>query len=360
MTDGRTSLCPLPPAQWPAADQEAWAQAFRPGDPFAPGGGAADWRPASRALVARAYGTWLAWLAAEGLLDDGPPMARVSRRRIKAFVEAMQARWRSATVSLTFDGLLRAFQAMAPEADLAWLHRILSHLRSLRFDRKPKLPRLRPAKELYDLGLRLMTEAADDRPVSSLWTATLYRDGLMIAFLASRPLRVGTFAVLDLDRHIRREGDTYWLMIPPHITKTATALEMPLPSALTPYLERYLETYWPRLVRPQSPARLWLNRHGGALDPRDIRARISRLTRVAFGKSVNPHLFRDCAATSIAVEDPDHVRTAAVLLGHRRLATTERHYNQARSLAASRRYQQAIRGRRGPARTASRRRDGES
>ena len=27
-----------------------------------------------------------------------------------------------------------------------------------------------------------------------------------------------------------------------------------------------------------------------------------------FGHALNPHLFRDCAATSIAIEDPDHVR----------------------------------------------------
>jgi integrase len=54
---------------------------------------------------------------------------------------------------------------------------------------------------------------------------------------------------------------------------------------------------------------------------------------------VNPHLFRDCAATSIAVHDPDHVRIAAAVLGHRSFATTQRHYNLATALKAARNYQ---------------------
>lgn len=352
-----SALRPLPPEAWPAADCAAWAAACRPGDPFSPGGRAAHWRPASRALVERGYGTWLAWLAAEDLLDDRPPAERLDRRTVKAFVETLEGRWRSATVSMTFDGVVRALQVMAPEADLAWLFAILGHLRSRRHDRRPKLARLRPARELYDLGLSLMAEAEDQLPAASLWTSILYRDGLMIAFLAARPLRVGTFAGLELDAHILHQGDVYRLMVPAALTKTAQPLEMPLPEALTPHLDRYLAIYRPRLARPQSPAHLWLNRHGGALHPKDIQARVTKLTRTAFGKSVNPHLFRDCVATSIAVEDPDHVRTAAVLLGHRTLTTTERHYNQAGALEAGRCYQQAILGLRGRSRKAERRSD---
>jgi integrase/recombinase XerD len=45
-----------------------------------------------------------------------------------------------------------------------------------------------------------------------------------------------------------------------------------------------------------------------------------------FGHMINPHLFRDCAATSIMIEAPKHVRIAARLLGHATLRTTERHY----------------------------------
>jgi integrase len=65
-------------------------------------------------------------------------------------------------------------------------------------------------------------------------------------------------------------------------------------------------------------------------------------TREAFGRSVNPHLFRDCAATGVAVEDPAHVGIGAPLLGHRSRATMERHYNQAGSVEAARRWHRTL------------------
>ena len=55
------------------------------------------------------------------------------------------------------------------------------------------------------------------------------------------------------------------------------------------------------------------------------------------------HLFRDCAATSIAAEDPDHVRLAAQLLGHASLQTTERYYVAANTRSAMRRHHDRIR-----------------
>jgi integrase/recombinase XerD len=66
---------------------------------------------------------------------------------------------------------------------------------------------------------------------------------------------------------------------------------------------------------------------------------IARRTGTAFGRPINTHLFRDCAATSIAIEDPEHVRVASQILGHRSAATTERLHNQAQAVDAARRYQ---------------------
>ena len=65
-------------------------------------------------------------------------------------------------------------------------------------------------------------------------------------------------------------------------------------------------------------------------------------TEEAFGKPINLHMFRDAAATSIAIEDPDHVRIAATLLGHSSLATTQKYYDQSRMLAAGRNYQSTL------------------
>ena len=73
---------------------------------------------------------------------------------------------------------------------------------------------------------------------------------------------------------------------------------------------------------------------------------ICRLTKKAFGTSINPHLFRDCAATMIAIEDPSHVRIVPSLLGHTSLKTAERHHNQAQTLEGVGHYHAALASRR--------------
>ena len=66
--------------------------------------------------------------------------------------------------------------------------------------------------------------------------------------------------------------------------------------------------------------------------------RIVNQTKTAYGKSVPPHWFRDAAATSIAVDNPRHIGDAHLVLGHAGLETTQKHYNHAKSLQASRRH----------------------
>jgi hypothetical protein len=44
---------------------------------------------------------------------------------------------------------------------------------------------------------------------------------------------------------------------------------------------------------------------------------------------------RTCSATSIAIDDPRHVRIASRLPGHRAFSTTEKYYNQARGVEAT-------------------------
>jgi hypothetical protein len=60
------------------------------------------------------------------------------------------------------------------------------------------------------------------------------------------------------------------------------------------------------------------------------------------GQAIHPYLFRDCAATTIAIDDPAHVGIAFRLLGHRTEPTTERYYNQARGVEVSRLTQESL------------------
>ena len=115
--------------------------------------------------------------------------------------------------------------------------------------------------------------------------------------------------------------------------------------ALVPALERYLAVHRPVLAalrgRWHQPAgtALWLSAHGSPITEMALYDRVRQLTAAAFGRSVNPHLFRDAAATSLAIQDPAQVRIAAQILGHASFATTERHYNLARSLDAGQAWQ---------------------
>jgi hypothetical protein len=61
---------------------------------------------------------------------------------------------------------------------------------------------------------------------------------------------------------------------------------------------------------------MWVGGAGQALAEHTIRQTIIGRTQAVLGVPINPHLFRDCAATTLAIEDPAHVGAAATILGH--------------------------------------------
>ena len=125
---------------------------------------------------------------------------------------------------------------------------------------------------------------------------------------------------------------------------------MPLPDELTPAIEVYLSDHRPLLCQRRTGRSapignaLWVSAHGAPMRDGSAHQRIREQTQAAFGYPVNPHLFRDCVATSVAENDPNHFGVAARLLGHRNLSTTRRYYDQARSIEAVRRHQELVIG----------------
>lgn len=71
-------------------------------------------------------------------------------------------------------------------------------------------------------------------------------------------------------------------------------------------------------------------------------SQISKVTERAFGKPINPHLFRDCAVTFVALDDPKHIGIAAPILGHTDPRTTEQYYILAQQIAAGRKLQASL------------------
>jgi integrase len=178
----------------------------------------------------------------------------------------------------------------------------------------------------------------------TLASAMAFRDGLIIAFLAYRPLRAKNLAMICCDQHLTRRGEAWWVAFAGDEMKNKQPLEFPFPAALNHHLEIYLDTYRPVLLTaggrpaPATVSRLWASRNATTLCQQTIGDHIKRHTRAEFGIALNPHGFRDCAATWIAIYDPEHVQIVAAILGHSCLETSEHYYNLARGLEAGRRY----------------------
>lgn len=318
-----------------------------------PGGRAAGWSQGGRGIVVEGYGRWLTWLVRTGQLDPASSAdARVTRARVAAYAEWLGSRIAPMSVSARIGQLAQAMRALAPEHDWRWLFRAASRIAAVAVPVRAKRQRMQECQVLVELGIQLMRRAGTSNPRLNVRQALLYRDGLMIALMAYRPLRLRTFAAITLGQHLVQRNEIWWLAFSAEDTKTKEPMEMSFPKELVPYLEVYLHQHRPVILKRNSrreqlgtpaPSALWIATGGKKMASGTINAQIGKHTLAAFGKPINPHLFRDCAATPIAIQDPKHVRMIAPILGHRSPLTSERHYNQARTLEAARRYQQTIR-----------------
>lgn len=349
MTSTTSPLC-LPVTAWPAADRQAWEAAVTPGDFLEPGGPLSHLAPRTLKGVAQSYGRWLAWVAAGEAAPpvDAPPAARVTPERVTAYIQDLRQHNAPYTVRNRVRDLLVALRGLAPDGGWGFLERAHAHLHARARPAGDKRPRLQASSELFALGLRLMSEAEAAEGLSPVKRAAGFRDGLLVALLAARPLRLRNAAGLTPGRSLVATDGGWMIRIAAEEVKTRRPLEMAMPEALVPWLERYLDHHRPALLGNVNGRTrtahdgLWVSQFGTRITDNALYKIVCRLTEAAFGRSVNPHLFRDSAATTIAIEDPAHVRMAARLLGHASSATTERYYNQAQAVDAARAFQAGV------------------
>ena len=321
----------LPLHEWPEIDRRIWEAALQPGDLLDDGGARARYAPASNRKLAKGYGRWLSWLTWVGQLDPiTAPATRITPARVAAYVGDLERFNGSHTLLARLQELHDMATVIDPGQDWGWIRRIAARVRARHAPVRQKRARLVGADELFALGFQLM--AAAPSAGTGRQQAITYRDGLIIALLAAR----------TLGRTVMMRGADWWITVPAAETKTGSPIEAPLPAQLGPALASYLAVHRPllaglsgRWAAPVGEA-LWISSDGSPMSAQALYDRIVERTDTAFDRSIHPHLFRDCAATTIAIEAPQHVRIAAQLLGHRSGATTERHYNQAQALEAAR------------------------
>jgi integrase/recombinase XerD len=334
---------------WPETDRRLWQDALAPTDPFEPTGGTrAGHSRQSNFKTEVGYGRWLTWLATTGQLDaERAPPERITRDRVKAYVEHLQGLGNgSQTILSRLQELGDFARAIAPDQNWSFINRIASNVRARTVPVRDKRTKLATTMELLGLGLDLM-ESAQHQSTRRLG-AIAYRDGLIIALLALRPLRRRNLAGLVLGDTLVQVGEAWMLRIAPEDTKTHQPIDMPWPAALVDHLGVYLGLHRPvlaalrsRWTKPVGDA-LWVSSHGSPMTQMALYDQIRLRTHEGLGKDTNPHLFRDAAATTLAIEDPQHVRLATPLLGHRNPGTTERHYQQAQAIEAHRAFVAAL------------------
>jgi integrase/recombinase XerD len=333
----------LPYGQWPAPDRFLWERAMRSDDPFADTAGA-RLSKASQHSYLFAWRRYLGFLAIhEPTALEIPPAERLTIERVRSFVAHLAETNLPRSVAAGVDGLYLAARVMMPERDWTWLKAVKARLYRAAPASAPSGPVI-TSLQLLDLGQELMDESkpTPDTPIGKE-DAVLYRDGLMIALLAFAPLRRKNAAALEIGRHLVREGDGWFIIIPRDETKTRTPLEFPVPELLESYLAIYLDIVRPQMLRHPTCAALWLNSRGGALSYAGIGGIMPRHSTSRLGFRITLHDVRDAAATTWALLAPDRIGVARDLLAHSDLRTTKR-YNRARGIEASRAHNQLIAG----------------
>lgn len=335
---------------WSLEDQEAWARAQQHGDIFGGTGPASSWREPTRRLVEQAVGRFLGWLVDEHTRETAPAPVpdAATPETIRAYAAWLSERVASVTVHAHFRDLVEYCRVAWPERDRSHLHRAERSLSWRAVSSKDKRNRVVPIEDLVRLGQSLMASAKQVSGGDQRLPLTQYRDGLAIAFLALRPLRIRTFGSLQLGTNLIPVNEGWKVVVQPELSKTKRYWEADFPTELIPALSHYLIQVRPELTKLRGrwysePGRaLWISNDGSALKPKALGEAITRRTAETLGRAISPHLFRDCATTTLADNSPEDVRLATPLLGHTHPKATERHYNQARQIDAGRKHIDAL------------------
>jgi integrase len=329
--------------EWPAADRRAWEAALLPGDIFEPGGVASRWSAATRRKTAAGYGRFLFWLQEQGALDECVgPEARVTRERLAAYLDELRTMNRGHTLQCRIQELGDALRAMVPKQDWRWVLRAAGRLRASTRPAWNKSGRLTPIADVIAQVFRMMAEAEEASARSALGRAALFRDGLLVVFLAYHPLRLRNLAALRIGRHLVDGGDRLILTLDASETKGRQWIEQELTPRLSAALRRYLQRHRPVLLRRRGrwhrPARheLWISRDGSPCSAETFQNIIAKHLCGPDGRPLSPHLFRSIAATSVATDAPEAVDIIPAILAHGSPAAAERYYNLAGSLDAAR------------------------
>ena len=329
---------------WPHADRETWRAAQAAEGVLGNGGMVSHLSARTLQDLTRRYSYFLSYLVAGGkLYQHAPAAASVTEDNILLYVRYLEPRVSSVTLAQSLYKIARVAACLDPDRDWRWLQRVARRL-DLRAKPRDKRNEVVEIKELFRLGLQLMDQAEKTNNSTSFRRALLYRDGLIIALSAADPLRLDNIATLEIGRTLIKDGATWSFEVPAEETKERRLHLAVLPDWSARCIDRYIEFYRSCFRNAGSTSQLWLGQGGRRLGQDGLYRLVCRRTLAAFGKRINPHLFRACLITSTAVHHGAHMGLAMTVLRHQHSRVTERHYNQAKMIDAVRAYQEILFG----------------
>jgi integrase len=329
----------LPVSEWPDADRHAWEEACRPGSRLKPGGVASYLAQVSRDSFARRYGAFLAFLDRNGRLHQhSAAAAQVTPTNVAAYIDELTARVRSVTYNCIYH-LRRAAELLAPTIDFSWLAEIEKDL-ALVMEPRSKSDRLVLSERLVEAGLTLVIEA-QQLADNDFARARGIRNGLMIALLAVCPNRLKNFSTLEIGHTFKQVHGSWWIAVPAALTKSRRRPdERRVPGWLNNTIDLYLNQSRPVLLRSGSATNaLWISSTtAGPMTTKNLGTLVSKVTLETLGVDVSPHLFRTAAASTAATYGGRTPHLASAILNHTDPRVTEKHYNRASSMSASKIY----------------------
>ena len=332
----------LPLPDWPKVDRNSWHAAQEAAGVLDDGGAASHLNALTRRDLTRRYAYFLSFVASQGKLDlEAPAAATVTEQNVLNYVQFLQQHVSSVTLAQSINKISRVADFLAPQRDWRWLRRLARRL-ELRAKPRDKRNEVVSIRELFQLGQQLMDQAEKSTSATNSFRALLFRDGLIIALLAADPLRLANATAQEIGRTIIKDGTTWSIQIPPEETKAGRLHLAILPDWSTRCIDRYVQHYRTFLANTEPTNRLWLSDVGRPLTSDEFYRLVCKRTLDAFGKRVNPHLFRSCLATSTAVHHGAHIGLAMTVLDHTSIEVTERYYNQAKMIDAVRTYQDLL------------------
>ncbi|MEH6633452.1 MAG: tyrosine-type recombinase/integrase [Halopseudomonas aestusnigri] len=200
------------------------------------------------------------------------------------------------------------FEIDDQEDPLNWLLHQAMVLENLQKSEKSKVSRIVPPQDLFRLGMDLCKRASKLKIGTP--AAVDYRNGLLIALLALRPVRISNLIELEFGEEIIDCGivniNKQKISWPCQSMKNRHSYEVSIPKGVIRPMETYIGLYRNVLAGNHETKKLWLTREGGsALSIEQARQVIKRTTKVHLGVDVCPHLFRDSNASWIAENMPE-------------------------------------------------------